>query len=113
MIILKPISTEQTLMFYARQHTTLTYSVNLTDESTTKETTYAITGTYVDGLCTIKLTHPFKEGRFYILKVFSSTSLISYQRIYATAQTSFDSYSVLDSFYTPIQKEKTTYTVKA
>lgn len=117
MIILEPISTAQEITCFARSHTGTDYIVSITDEQTTVTTNSSVTGTFSDGELTLNLTYAFVEGRFYRLKIFTSVAgvadeLVTIQKLYATAQTDYQTYSVLDGYYKPITKEKSTYIVK-
>jgi len=113
MNILKAIATEQNIDFYARSHGDgTTYTASLIDESLNKTTTLNLTATYSDGVLSTSVTYPFIEGRFYSLKAYSDTDLIAYTKIYATDQTDLEDYTVLNGYYTQIDKPETNYITK-
>ena len=115
MIIVQPISTPQTITVYARNHTSGSYSVEITDEETSKTTTTAVSGVFNGTSIEIPITHPFLSERWYMIKIFSTQTgegVVNFSKIYCTAQSEADKYTVLDGYYQQIDKPKTNYIVK-
>jgi len=112
MVILKPIATAQEISVFVREHAGTSYSVVIIDDSLNKSTTETVTGATSDGVLTIDVTYNFKEGQFYSVKIYRSSALIAFQKIYVTAQTDFDKYTVLDGYYTEPTKANTQYVQK-
>jgi len=112
MIILLPQSTAQTITPYVRYHTNTTYTVTVMDESLNSEDSNIVSGTHADGILTIDVTYNFIEGRFYTIKINSGSDLINFSKVYCTAQTDLENYSVTNGYYTQITKEETTYITK-
>ena len=114
MIILKAIDTAQEIEVFVREHDLPTdYTVTIIDEGLHNVSSTAdVTGTYSDGSLTIELTHDFKEGNFYSVQLYAGSRLIGFHKIYATDQIDFEKYTVLNSYYSQIEKDNTAYIVK-
>ena len=112
MIIVAVLDTAQEVQVFVREHTGTSYSLEVIDESLNDSTTSTVTGSTTDGLLTIDVTHDFVEGRFYGLKISRSGELINFSKIYATDQTDYDKYTVLDGYYTQPTKAATEYVTK-
>jgi len=113
MIVLDAIATAQNIDVYVREHTGTSYTVEVIDESLNSTTSSTVTGTTTDGLLNIDVTYNFIEGRFYSLKIYRGSDLITFQKIYVTDQSDFDKYSVIEGYYTQPTKAETTYIVKS
>lgn len=117
MIVLLPTTDPQDFNVFARRHELPAedYDVIIRSEETKKDTSLKVALTY-DGvvLYFVRFSFDFKEGRFYTIRTYHPTTgaLLNYSKIYATAQTDFPKYSVLDDYYTTIDKPKTDFIVK-
>ena len=113
MIVLLAISTAQNIDVYVREHTGSTYTITVIDETLNSESTSTVSGTATDGILNIDITYNFIEGRYYMLKIFdSSSNLLTFQKIYCSDQSDFDKFSVLEGYYTQPTKAETNYIVK-
>ena len=100
MIILKAISTPQSITAYVREHTsTGNYTASIFDEEKNKLTTQAVTGTYDEHAVTFDVTFNFQAQRFYTIKLKNGDDVINFSKIYTTDQTDFDKYTVLADYY--------------
>jgi len=96
MIILKPISTAQTLKFIARENEA--DSVIIRDEQNNTEATISGTFTVSTYYLTASLTFSLEEGKFYNLKVLNGTDIVYRDKIFATSQT-LSEYSINSGDY--------------
>ncbi len=114
MNILKAVGTDQALGYYVRPHTgdTPIYTALLIDESLNKTTALSLAPVYSEGILSTEVAYEFIEGRFYGLKTYADGILISYIKIYATDQTDLENYTVLNGYYTQIDKNETNYITK-
>lgn len=114
MIILKAISTAQTIDVFARSHTLPTlYTVTIIDEGLHDITsTSDIIGVYSDGSISLEISHDFIEGNFYAVQIYTGDNLIAFHKIYVTDQIDFEKYTVINGYYDSINKPETNYIVK-
>ena len=96
MIILKPISTAQTIKFIARQNACDV--IILRDEQTNTSATIAANFTLDKYYLTDDLIFDLKEGHFYNLTAYNGETIVYKDKIFCTAQT--DGYSINDSQFT-------------
>ena len=112
MIILQATDTAQEITVYAREHTATTYTVTVIDEGLNSTTSTAdVDGVYVDGLLTLDISYDFLTDSFYAVQIYADSKLIAFHKIYITNQ-DLEKYSVLDDYYTQINKANTTYITK-
>lgn len=142
MIVLKPVSTPQTLSVFIRSES-LYYLITLTNEQSQVESTYLVQGVYDSGSLTFDLSHDFQENRFYYLNIsewnfnyqmkrvvldgginespeclmpLSETMEIGINlnksKIFITAQSDLEKYSLTNDFYTIIEKDEREFTIK-
>ena len=116
MLIVQPISTEQQVTFYVRKHTAPgeAYNVFIRNEETQKDTSLLADGTYNGKELELAITYTFIEGRFFTIRTYHPITgdLLNFSKIYATAQTDLEKYSVLNGYYTEIQKTDQDFIVK-
>jgi len=112
MLILKAISTAQTITPYVRDSNGSTFNVQVIDESLNSSSSNLVSGIITDGVLTIDVTYNFIEGRFYMVKIYSGSQLINFSKIYCTDQTDLYNYSVTDDYFTQIEKTETEYIIK-
>jgi hypothetical protein len=74
-------------------------TLQLIDESTNTTATPSVSVSSADGFMTISGTFSVKNGRFYGLKVLDGSTLIYRDRVFVTAQTNFDKYTVNQGAY--------------
>ncbi len=109
MIILKPLATAQTITPYVRSYAGTSFTLTVLDESLNSEDSNVVSGVIADGVLTTQVTYNFIEGRFYGIKTYLGSQLINFSKVYCTAQTDLENYSVTDSYYTQITKTETNY----
>lgn len=69
------------------------------DESTNTIATPSVSVSSANGFMTISGVFSVKNGRYYGLKVFDGSTLIYRDRVFITAQTIFDKYTVNQGVY--------------
>jgi len=142
MIVLKPVSTPQTVSVFLRSES-LYYLITLTNEQSQVESIYLVQGVYDSGSLTFDLSHGFQENRFYYLNIsewnfnyqmkrvvldngineapeclmpLSETMEIGINlnksKIFITAQPDLEKYSLTNDFYTIIKKDEREFTIK-
>ncbi len=75
-------------------------TLQLVDESTNTAATPAVTVTSSNGFMTITGTFTLVNNRFYGLKVFDGLDLIYRDRVFVTAQTDYEKFTVNQNVYT-------------
>ena len=91
MIVLKPITTSQTLKFIPRVYSA--DRVVLRDEITNQETEISGTFTQIEYYLTASLIFDLKEGQFYNLTVYNVNDIVYKDKIFCTNQTALN-YSI-------------------
>lgn len=116
MIVIQPIPNTQQIVIFARAHSDPgeDYSVLIRDEEAAKDHVLTFPGIYDGVRLTLDIEFNFTEGRWYMMKVYHPTAgdTLNYSKIYATAQTQFAKYSVLNDYYKQIEKPESEYIVK-
>jgi hypothetical protein len=74
-------------------------TLELIDESTNTTATPSVSVSSANGFMTISGVFSVKNGRYYGLKVFDGSTLIYRDRVFITAQTIFDKYTVNQGVY--------------
>ena len=113
MNILQPIDTAQSIDVFVRNYTITDITVELHEKQSAVVTSFDTTGTITDDTFTFPITFDFtkKNQRFFVFKIYNRAKTILLHRgiVYVTQQTDFEKYSVLNSYYTQIDKPKTTF----
>jgi len=103
-----------TISVYVREHTLGDYTLLITNKASQQTTTKVVSGSYSDGLLTLTdVNYPIEEGRTYFLKIYSLAGIEIYKgQIFCTAQTDYESFKVLNDYYTVVTKDDTAFIVK-
>lgn len=87
MIILKPVTTPQTLKFIARADSV--DSITIRDEQNNTTVTINQVFSFSDPYMTADIVFTIEEGKFYNLTAFNGTDIVYLDKIFCTAQTDY------------------------
>lgn len=107
---MQPVETPQTIIVYVRNHSVLSYIINITDEETNVSETVENASTFSDGKLTSEFSYNFTEGRFYMIEIKSNGNVIYKGKMYSTSQ--IGKYNLLFDHYKQEPDSDSGYIVK-